>query len=233
MIRSPLATLVLVLSVSFALSPALSAGFAGFTSTQFPIVQDRWPVQPVGWAFSIWGLIYLLLIASALFGLFRRPEDPQWQVMRLPLALSLGLGTFWIAVANWQPVAATVMIIFMTAGALAALFRAPREQRALVPVGLYAGWLTAATGIAVAIVLSGFDVISAQAAALLAIAGLLVCALAVQWRRPDAGAYGMAVSWALMGVIIANLDPANLPVIMLAGVGIAAMAALIILRKET
>jgi hypothetical protein len=232
MIRPLLAPLVLILTLAFALSPLASNGFNGFTPGQFPVVQDHWPVQPVGWAFSIWGLIYLWLTAGAVYGLLRARGDLRWTEMRAPLAISLLIGVFWIAVANLQPLAATVMIIFMAAAAIVALLRAPDGFWAVGPVGLYAGWLTAATGVAIAVVLGGYGVLSAQVAALVLLALVLGVALSVQWQRPGAFSYGFGVAWALMGVIVANLDPVNLPVIGLAGFGITALVALVILRKE-
>lgn len=232
MIRPLLAPLVLILTVAFALSPLASNGFNGFTPNQFPVVQDSWPVQPVGWAFSIWGVIYLWLAAGAVYGVMRARHDPRWQAMRAPLAASLLIGVFWITVANLQPLAATVMIIFMAAGAIAALLRAPDGILAAGPVGLYAGWLTAATGVAIAVVLGGYGVLSAQAAALVLLALVLIVALAVQWQRPNALSYAFGVGWALMGVIVANLSPANVPVVGLAGFGIFALVALVVWKRK-
>ena len=52
----------------FAASPFLSEGFNGFAPDQFPVPQDDPPVQPAGYAFSIWGVIYLWLIVGTGFG---------------------------------------------------------------------------------------------------------------------------------------------------------------------
>ena len=40
----------------FAVSPLFTQGFNGFEPDQFPVPQDDPPVQPAGYAFSIWGL---------------------------------------------------------------------------------------------------------------------------------------------------------------------------------
>ena len=56
---------VLAAAIAFALSPLASSGFAGFSADQFPILQDNPPVQPAGYAFSIWGVIYAWLILGA------------------------------------------------------------------------------------------------------------------------------------------------------------------------
>ena len=76
------AAIVLVLAVAFALSPLASDGFNGFTREQFPVVNAFWPVQPVGWAFSIWGVIYLWLIAGCVVGVWRARHAPDWAAMR-------------------------------------------------------------------------------------------------------------------------------------------------------
>lgn len=225
-----LAVLVAVLTVAFALSPAFTAGFAGFEKGQFPVVLDHWPAQPAGWAFSIWGAIYLWLAASAGYGLLRRAEDAGWHAARLPLAVSLGVGVPWIAVANAAPVAATAMILVMAGFAIAAMLRAPAQDAGWLgwPVGLYAGWLTAASGVAVAVVLSGHGILGAIPAALVLLALVLAVALAVQTARPGIPSYGVAVGWALTGIAVANLGAETRapywPVAALALAGLAALA---------
>ncbi|MDQ2091337.1 hypothetical protein [Marimonas arenosa] len=217
-----LALAVLLTTIAFALAPMLSRGFAGFTPEQFPVELEVWPVQPDGWAFAIWGVIYVWLILGALWGLINAPRDRDWQAMRQPLLASLGVGVFWIAAANASPILATVMLYVMAGFAIAALLRAgagvPVWQRR--PVALYAGWLTAATGVGTGVVLGGYGVLSAQVAALVMLASVLVTALAVQLQRPTEWAYPLAVIWALAGVISANLPSQNWPVVGLAAVGI-------------
>src|SRR5690554_8215571 len=92
-----LAIVVLVATLTFAFSPQMTSGFNGFTGDQFPVPQDNPPVQPAGYAFSIWDVIYLWLIIGAVYGLWRAADDPNWQVMRPALAISQNIGTFWIA----------------------------------------------------------------------------------------------------------------------------------------
>ncbi|WP_318339406.1 hypothetical protein [Defluviimonas sp. D31] len=221
-----LALSVLAASLAFALSPLFSKGFAGFTPAQFPVVLDYWPVQPAGWAFSIWGLIYLWLICGAIWGLVKAPSDRDWQRMRIPLLISLGIGVFWIAAANASPVLATAMIFMMLFAAIFAMLRAGSDDPIwqVRPVALYAGWLTAAAGVGTGVVLSGYGVLSAQMAALVMLVAVLVAALVVQALRPEEWAYPLAVIWALAGIIAANLEAANWPVIALAKVGILALA---------
>ncbi|MDO6591913.1 hypothetical protein DS901_12705 [Loktanella sp. D2R18] len=216
---------VLITTITFVLSPLASTGFNGFTPDQFPVVQVNPPVQPAGYAFSIWGVIYLWLIIGAANGLWRKADDPDWQAMRLPLAISLIIGTFWIAAANVAPILATVMIVTMAASAILALFRAGHEQPWLQarPVALYAGWLTAASGVGIGVLLGGYAIVSAQTAAIICLSGVLIVALIVQSVRPREWGYPVAVIWALTGVIVQNASSTNWSAIALAAIGIAAL----------
>ena len=217
-----LAILVLTAAIAFAVSPLMVSGFNGFEADQFPVPQEDPPAQPAGWAFSIWLLIYVWLIAGAAFGLLMRADDGRWAAHRGPLFASLAVGAAWLPVAQVSPVAATVMIWVMLGTALAALMQAGRSDRLWLqaPVAVYAGGLTAASCVALALVLAGYGVMSAQAAALGALVLALVLAAAVLAMRPGTPEYGLAVIWALLGVAVANAAPVNAPVLGLAVAGI-------------
>jgi hypothetical protein len=229
-----LAIAVGVATLAFALSPLLTRDFAGYRPEQFPVVLDFWPIQPVGWAFSIWGVIYVWLIAGALWGGINAPHDRQWQKMRVPLLASLGLGIFWIAVANAAPILATVMIFAMAVFAIIAMLRAGNDNRLWQarPIAFYAGWLTAATGVGAGVVLSGHGVLTAQQSALAMLTIVVLAALAVQSLRPAEWTYAAAIIWALVGVITANLSTGNWPVIALCAIGITALTILCVLRRR-
>jgi len=220
------AILLLSAAVAFAMSPFLSAGFNGFAADQFPVPQLDPPVQPAGYAFSIWGLIYLLLLLGAGFGLLMRADDAGWDRYRWPLTISLVIGAAWIPVAGFSPFWATVLIWLMLATAIAALIVVPRADRLWLrtPVALYAGWLTAASCVALGLMLAGHGVTGSTAAALLCLALALVIAAVVQSVRPDSPEYAGAVIWALGAVALSNIDPLNLPVIGLSVIGIAVLA---------
>lgn len=209
--------LVFLAAVAFAVSPLLSNGFGGYRPDQFPIPQADPPIQPAGWAFSIWGLIFAWLVAGAGFGLWKRASDPDWQPMRAPLLISLALGAFWIETAHWTPVGATVLIVAMLVPALVAFLRAGRRDRVwqVRPVALYAGWLTAATGASFGMVLGGYGFLSQGTAAVVCLLAITVAALLVQAKRPREWAYPAGVIWALFGIFVANLSPPNLALLAL------------------
>jgi len=220
--------LVLLAALAFAASPWFTQGFNGFEPNQFPVPQDDPPVQPAGYAFSIWGLIYLWLLAGAAFGALRRSDDPDWAAMRKPLALSLALGAAWLPVANLSPIAATLLIWAMLATAFVSLFRVGDTDRwwQQAPVAIYAGWLTAASCVSIGLLLGGYGVVSGTLAALIALSIGLVIAMVAQYRLHRAPEYGITVIWALVAVIVSNTGPLNAAVVGLCVVGIIAILSL-------
>ena len=214
-------------ALAFAASPFLSDGFNGFSPEQFPVPQDNPPVQPAGYAFSIWGLIYLWLIAGTLFGLLRRATDEDWAPARPWLSASLIVGVAWIPAANLSVPVATVMIWIMLATGLIALFKLGDEDRwlQLSPVAIYTGWLTAASCVSIGLVLAGYGILNGTVAAIVAIILALGIALFVQFSLHRAPEYGLTVIWALVGIILSNTQPVNIAVIGLCIVGIIAILA--------
>src|SRR6056297_2048118 len=156
------AILTLTAAVAFALSPLTTEGFNGFRPDQLPVPQVDPPVQPAGYAFAIWGLIYGWLVVSAGFGLWARANDPAWDRMRAPLLLSLAVGTPWLWIANQSPVWATVTIFIMAGAAILAALRSPGRDRWLAhaPVTVYAGWLTAASFVSLGSTAAGHGVLT-------------------------------------------------------------------------
>ena len=223
MSRPLIALLTFLLAIGFAVSPFFVSGFNGFSPDQFPIPQDNPPVQPAGYAFSIWGLIYVWLIVGMGWGLWKRRADYRWHDMRLPLALSLFVGCFWLAVAVASPIWASVLIWVMLVSALYALFRAPREDRgfAALPVGLYAGWLSAASCVSLGLLAAGYGWMSGPTAGLVFVGLAIVIAAGVQSSLMRAPTYGIGVIWALVAVVVANVATAPTVAALAAGGAIA------------
>ncbi|MCC6008995.1 MAG: tryptophan-rich sensory protein [Rhodobacteraceae bacterium] len=216
------AILLFAAAVFFAVAPFLAPEFGGFQADLFPVPQDRPPVQPAGWAFGIWGVIYPWIVVHAAASLFTRDEDPAWDAPRWPMILSLWLGSAWLGAAAVNPLLATAMIWVMLAGALGGLALAPAERPLLarLPIGLYAGWLTAASCVSVGLALAGWGltgpVLAAVVGLVLAVAiGLWVLLWLVR-EGPGRLSYGAALVWGLAGVAAANAGTA--PLLMLAAI---------------
>lgn len=204
------AGLVLAAAVGFAASPAFVENFGGFNADQFPVPQQDPPVQPAGYAFAIWGLIYAWLILGAGYGLLRHAGDEAWDRHRWPLFASLFIGCFWLWVATQSPLWATVVIWAMLITALAALFRTTNDGGARwwlqAPVAIYAGWLTAASSVSIGLIGAGYGLLPLGQIgwALVAIAVALILSGAVLRRLDRAPEYGLTVIWALVAVTVAN-----------------------------
>lgn len=196
---------VLAGAAMFAASPLATGGFGGFDPADFPVPQVDPPMQPAGWAFSVWGLIYLWLLVHAGIGLLRRDVDTGWDRTRWPLIAALVIGAVWIPVAQRDPVLATMLIALMLIGAVWSLMRAPERDRfwCAAPIALFAGWLTAATGVSVGILLAGWGVAAPLAATYGVLVWVLALSAAVLALRPEP-AYAAGVAWALIGVAAAN-----------------------------
>lgn len=226
------AILLLAATLAFAVAPYLSAPFTGYDPAAFPVRIERPAVQPAGYAFAIWGLIYLGLLAHAAFGLIARADHPDWQRPRLPLLAALVLGSGWIALALFAPFIATAVILLMALAAIVAFLRAtPSADFWLLsaPLALFAGWLTAASAVSVGVMLAGYGILSNSAAALAMIVVAVAVTLLIQRRNARQPLYSAAVVWALIGVAVAN--GAALPVVTGAALLAAAVVGAMALRR--
>lgn len=214
----------------FAVAPAITEPFSGYTEDQLPLPQPDPVIQPPGWAFAIWGIIYLWLVAGALYGVLRARHTSDWQAMRPPLIVALLVGAAWLWIANASAIWGTITIFIMAGAAIAALLWSGREDWwwQTAPVGMFAGWLTAASGVSLAVTLAGFGVLGPTAAAIVALIGVITVAVAVLVTRPTAWTYALGAGWALFGVTITALGQDNMVVLVLASAGLAGLAAIAI-----
>ena len=205
------AILVLIAAIGFALSPFLSAEFGGFDPDRYPVPQRDPAVQPAGWAFSIWGVIYLGLIIHAAYGVFKYKNDEAWEAGRFALLISLAVGAIWLPVAVASAVWATFLIWIMLITALISCYQSSKAEPSWLahwPVTLYAGWLSAASFVSIGLLLAGYGLVGEMPAAFIALvfatgfAGYNAFRL-VSWP------YGAAVVWGFFGIAVANLDSSN------------------------
>ncbi len=202
------AFLAFIAALAFAIAgPLMAPDFRGYDPADFPIPQTDAPIGPAGYAFSIWGVIYLWLIVSTGFGLLKRHSAIDWDPMRGPLIVALVIGTPWLTVATMSPVIATVMIFLMLACAVVAMIRAPilDPWLARAPAALFAGWLTAASFASLGYVGAGYGIVMGDVGwAYLCLAGALITAMLVARKRPDAPLYPLGVAWALIAIVVKN-----------------------------
>jgi preprotein translocase subunit Sec61beta len=211
----------------------------GQTPAEFSADSDD-TLRVAGYAFSIWGLIYVAILAYAVRQAMRQTgESLLIHRFGWPSAAAfLGVG-WWVVAAAFDWEAATVVLIFASlvvlllpmlhnAGAIRALGRTDRDRWLVVwPLGLLAGWLTVAAPLNLLTIATGDEalptVLSPTAWAILAIAVVALVALGVT-ARIRMLAYALPVAWGLLGAFVAEQER-NAP---LAYVALAAAVAVLV-----
>ena len=177
-------------------------------------------LRVAGYAFAIWGVIYLgLLIYAVRQALPQTGESLLIHRLGWPSAAALlGIGV-WVVAAAYDWEAATVVLIFgsllvllipllANAGTIRALPRGDRDRWMTVwPLSLLAGWLTVAAPLNLITVATGDgllpDVLSPTAWAILAVVLIVAVALGVTQRLRTV-AYGLPIAWGLLGAFVAE-----------------------------
>lgn len=190
-------------------------------------------LRVAGYAFAIWGLIYVALAVYAVYQL-RAPQSDALERLGWPAAIATAGCGAWIvaAAANWMW--ATVFIILVSAAAaIAGLMAAARTASgrdrwlAVLPVSLLAGWLSIAAPVNVLTAATAMGLIEAETAAGFVIAAVLVVVLlgTVVGLKSRAFAYPLPIAWGLIGVYVA--ERADKPLIAMIAAGAAGVMLLI------
>jgi hypothetical protein len=213
--------LVVLAAAVFALVVPMVQNLAGLGLTQAEFAADgNSTLRVAGYAFSIWGLIYLGLLAYAVRQVLPQTgESTLINRMGWPSAVAFfGIG-MWIVVAALNLKAASVIVIFASliallapllaySGSIRALSRTDRDRLLLVwPLAALAGWLTVAAPLNLITTLTAFEALPAAlspgAWAMLAIVVTTGVALAVAASLRTI-AYPLPTAWGLLGAFVAE-----------------------------
>lgn len=192
-------------------------------------------ITPVGWAFSIWGVIYTLAIVQAAAVLQRGADRVPRRLQVDQLVLYLG-GALWIVLAGLDSSTATaaallLMLVAAVDGVLVAA-RVPMDPSwfavlSCSAIGLYAGWVTAAFFLNVSTALVDSGVVEADELAWQV--GVLVVAVAVLLTLTVASrgilTYAAAGTWALIGIAVTGASDGTTVVTVVAVASAAALVA--------
>ena len=199
------------------------------------------PVTPAGYAFSIWGLIYLASLALAVYQL--RPSQLGRDIHRRTgwwLVAAFTASTVWIPVFGLRLLGLSQVIIvgLLVALAIATSRMAMQpassrgEQAFLrLPTALYLGWATLATMAGFGLVLRSWGM-SADSTTTTAVSLVLIvvatlgCVLVVL-RFTALAAFAFTAGWALVAVVVASYVPV---VRVAAVVGLLVVVATLIVR---
>lgn len=188
--------------------------FNGKTTAE---VSDAIPTlfAPAGYVFAIWGVIYILLGAFAVYqALPRNRERPFINKIGYLFALGSLANVVWLFLWHYEQISLSVIPMFILLGSLIAIYlridigRSDelREEKLCVhlPFSVYLGWITVASIANVAAALKavawdGFG-IGESTWTVLVIAVALVITVIVMIKRRDI-AYGAVIVWALVGIV--------------------------------
>lgn len=201
---------------------------------------DSW-IDPAGYAFSIWGLIYVAsLVLAAYQARSTRAEDPALAAVRAPLAVAFLLSGAWIIVFQQEQfIAAQAIIVALTAAlavAYAGLARQGRPRSAaerwivFTTVGLYLGWATVATvaGASTTLLAVGTTDLGlptvALAALVLTVAALI--SIGITAAGPPEPGFPLAAAWALAAIAVEQGAQRSLVAALAAGAAAGSLIAL-------
>jgi hypothetical protein len=189
-----------------------------FNGRQTGAISDMFPVYftPAGYVFSIWGLIYLALIAYAVFqALPAQRANPRLRSTGALFLVGSAANIAWIFLWHYLQFAATMVAMLVLLLTLIGIYlrldtgrsSSSRAERWFVnvPFSIYLGWITVATIANATVLLSYFNWdgfgISGQAWLVIMLAVALVLAALIALLRRDV-AYLLVLAWAFAGIAI-------------------------------
>ncbi len=171
---------------------------------------------PAGYVFSIWGLIYLGLIALAIFqALPSQKENPRMRSTGWWISLGGLANIAWIFLWHYQQfpltlvamltLLATLIVTYLRLGIGKTSVPVAEKWSVRVPISIYLGWITVATVANVTSLLdylnwNGFG-LAPEIWMVIVLAAVLVIAELVIFTRRDI-AYTLVILWALAGIAI-------------------------------
>ena len=185
-------------------------------------ISDRFQVYfvPAGYVFSIWGLIYLGLIALAVFqALPSQRENPRLRSTGWWIVLGGLANIAWIFLWHYEQFPLTLIAMLVLLGTLIITYlrlgigRSPVSKletwTVRVPISIYLGWITVATIANVTSMLNflkwdGFG-IAPEVWMWIILAAVFVIASLMNFYRRDI-AFTAVILWALAGISIKHAD---------------------------
>lgn len=185
-------------------------------------ISDRFQVYfvPAGYVFSIWGLIYIGLIAYAFYqALPSQRENPRLRQTGYLVAASGLANITWLFLWHYEQFVLTLAAMLILLGLLIAIYQrlgtthisvSPAETWTVrLPFRIYLGWITVATVANITSVLDylnwdGFG-IAPEIWMLIVLAAVLVIAALVSLTRRDV-AYTLVILWALVGIAVKHSE---------------------------
>ncbi len=187
-------------------------------------ISDRFDVffVPAGYVFSIWGLIYVGLIAFAVYqALPAQRENPSLRQIGYLVVLSCVANVTWLFLWHYEQFPLTLIAMLILLATLIAIYLRLDVGRAQVsgaekwavhvPFSVYLGWVTVATIANVTTLLdyvnwSGWGISPQVWTVIMLVAGLAITTAIALTRRDIA--YMLVIIWAFVGIAVKHAGTA-------------------------
>ena len=176
-------------------------------------VSDKYPtrITPAGYAFAIWSLIYLGLIAFSIYQALPK-NSGRFRNIRTIYILNCAANCAWLYFWHQEAILVCLAVIFLLLGTLVYININLQKTEtygefwlAKAPFGLYFGWVTAATILNATIALVYLNVRVPDSTAVICGAGLLIVAailgVIIRWKLSNSF-YPLAIAWALTAIAV-------------------------------
>jgi benzodiazapine receptor len=173
-------------------------------------------VTPAGYVFSIWGVIYTLLLFFVVFQALPSQRDkPFLKQINVLLVLSGVLNVVWLFLWHYDQIVLSVVLMFALLATLIAVYlrlgigkiSVTLKERVFVhlPFSVYLGWITVASianvaSALVAIKWDGFGLANDVWAVVVIVVALIITLAVIATRRDVA--YSLVLVWALVGIAV-------------------------------
>ena len=195
---------------------------------------------PAGYVFSIWGIIYLGLIALVIYGATRAGDELTNKLGYWFAASSILNGLWivawhydllWLSLVLMLGILATLIAVYERLGIGRTEASAGERWLARLPISIYLGWISVATIANVSVLAyanswGGWGLSAPAWTIIMVVVGGLLNALMI-WRRREV-AYGLVYAWAAVGIAVANGFSSAIGIVAL--IVAAAVAVLVVLR---
>ena len=208
-----------VLAVIATVTLNILANALPFNNINTVVISDSFPlyITPAGYVFSIWGVIYLGLLAFAIYqALPNQRDNPRLQATGWLLILScianvawlfcwhFGFQTswFWLTEVAMLALLGLLIMIYLRLGTGVTSVSTAETWAIRVPISIYLGWISVATIANTTIVLYSFGWTGegiAPALTILLLLVALVLGVLMLARHRDV-AYALVLVWAFIGI---------------------------------
>jgi translocator protein len=175
-----------------------------FVSNKYPTI-----VTPAGYAFSIWGIIYVGIIAFAVFQAMPMQLE-NLRKIRTPYLVSCLANCVWIYLWHHELMVASVFAMLVLLASMIAInvnLSVKDSLIARIPFGIYFGWICVATIANITICFSYLGMETTKPTAILLTCILILVAtilgIIMRFKLPNA-AFAVTIAWAILAIAIKN-----------------------------